>query len=127
MSGPASSAKPTVLSIAPVLCVAEMQRAIDYFVDRLGFQIQGTAGDLPSWASLQRDGVEIMLACGNYPNPAQDWAAYIYVRDVDALYAEFVQRGADLLGPPQNKPYNNREIEVRLPDGRRLAFGGDPT
>lgn len=115
--------EPRVIAVAPVLCVSAIQPMLDYFVGNLGFVCQGTAGDPPSWASLHRNGVEIMLACGNYPVPAQDWAAYLYVKNVDALYAECVQRGADVLGPPQNKPYQNREFEARLPDGRVLAFG----
>lgn len=118
-------AKSNAHTIAPVLCVTDIRGMIDYMVERMGFRVQGTAGDIPSWASLARDEVEIMLVCGNYPPPAQDWAAYIYVHDVDALYAECQRRGADILGPPRNKPYNNREIEVRLPDGRLLAFGAD--
>ena len=115
--------EPKVIAVAPVLCVSVIEPMLDYFVDKLGFACQGKAGDPPSWASLHRDGAEIMLACGVYPAPAQDWAAYLYVKNVDALYAEFTQRGADVLGPPQDKPYQNREIEVRLPDGRVLAFG----
>jgi hypothetical protein len=114
-----------VLNLAPVLCVSSIQPMTDYLVERLGFRLGGTAGEPPSWASLWRDGIEIMLVCGDYPTPAQDWAAYLYVKGVDALYAEFKARGADILAPPQNKPYNNREFEVRLPDGRLLAFGAD--
>jgi hypothetical protein len=26
-----------------------------------------------------RDGVELMVVAGDYPAPAQDWAAYLYV------------------------------------------------
>ena len=121
----AATNEPTMFDVAPVLCVTKVREAMDYFVDRLGFRVEGTAGDLPSWASLRRDGIAIMLVCGNYPPPAQDWAAYIYVRNVDALYAEFQRRGAVLTGPPQDKPYRNREIEARLPDGRLIAFGQD--
>lgn len=114
---------PQILSSAPVLCTTAINPLIEYLVEKLGFALQGQAGDPPSWASLHRDGVEIMLICGNYPAPAQDWAAYLYVTNVDALYEEFIARGADLPGPPRDKPYNSREIEVRLPDGRVLAFG----
>jgi hypothetical protein len=112
-----------IVSSAPVLCVSVITPLIEYLVDKLGFALQGKAGDPPSWASLQRDGVELTLVCGDYPPPAQDWAAYLYVKNVDALYHEFLARGADVLKPPQDKPYNSREIEVRLPDGRLLAFG----
>lgn len=114
---------PRIVSSAPVLCVSVIMPLIEYLVDKLGFALQGKAGDPPSWASLQRDGVELMLVCGDYPPPAQDWAAYLYVKNVDALYHEFLARRADVLKPPQDKPYNSREIEVRLPDGRLLAFG----
>ncbi len=111
-------------SVAPVLCVTDMAATVDCLVNRLGFTLQGQAGDPPSWASLVRDRVELMAVCGDHPKPAQDWAAYIYVADADALFDEFTSRGADLKGPPSNKPYDNREFEVRLPDGRVLAFGG---
>lgn len=112
-----------LLSVAPVLCVSVMKPAIDFFVDRLGFTLTGSAGELPSWASLARDGVEVMLTCGNYPAPVQDWAAYFYVENVDALHAEAVSRGADIATGLNNKPYNCREFEARMPDGRLIAFG----
>jgi uncharacterized glyoxalase superfamily protein PhnB len=124
MSDAMQDAAPTVMSVAPVLCVNAVEPMADYFVDKLGFAIQGRAGDPPSWMSLHRNGVEIMLVRGDHPAPAQGWAAYLYVKNVDALHAEFVARGADVLGPPKDQPYNNREFEVRLPDGRVLAFGG---
>jgi uncharacterized glyoxalase superfamily protein PhnB len=111
------------INIAPVFCVNDMRQMIDYMVERLGFRVQQTAGEGPNWASMFRDRIEIMLLAGRHPEPAQDWAAYVYIQDADALYAEFEKRGADLVGPPVNRIYNNREFEVRLPDGRRLAFG----
>jgi len=73
-------------SAAPVLCVSDVQTMLNYFEDRLNFEIIGRAGDPPSWASMKRDGVEIMLISGDYPEPAADWAAYIYVEDADTLY-----------------------------------------
>lgn len=117
------SHRATFRSSATVLCVNAIQPMLNYFEERLGFRIEGTAGELPSWASLQRDGVEIMLACGHYPQPASDWAIYTYVDDVDALYAEYQDRGADIVSEPVDKGHGSREFEVRLPDGRLMAFG----
>jgi uncharacterized glyoxalase superfamily protein PhnB len=117
----------TLRCAAPVLCVSDMQAMMQHFEHQLGFRMQGSAGDLPSWASMQRDSVEIMLVCGDYPAPAADWAAYVYVEDADALYAELTDRGADLVAQPTDKPYGCREFEVRLPDGRLLAFGSNLT
>ena len=110
---------------SPVLCVSNIRPMLEYFENRLGFRMEGSAGDLPSWASMQRDSVEIMLVCGDYPAPAGDWAVYVYVTDADALYADLTNRGADVLGEPVNKPYACREFEVRLPDGRLIAFGAN--
>lgn len=110
--------------VAVVLPVCESRPAITYFVDRLGFRLQGSVGDIPSWASLERDGSEVMIIAGMYPAPAADWAAYFYVDDADGLWTEFTGRGAELASPPTDKPYGLREFEVRLPDGRLLAFGG---
>jgi len=111
-------------SVAPVFCVTDMQAAMGYLGECLGFAEVGRAGDPPVWASYVRGRIEVMLVCGDYPTAAQDWVAYFYVDDVDALYTEFQTRGARIKGPPVNKPYNNREIEVQMPDGRVLAFGG---
>jgi predicted enzyme related to lactoylglutathione lyase len=116
-------AEAKVLSVAPVLCVSAMKPAIDFFVDRLGFTLTGSAGDPPSWASLGRDGVEVMLACGDYPAPAQDWAAYFHVENIDALHADVVSRGVDIAAGLSDKPHKCREFEARMPDGRLIAFG----
>ena len=108
---------------APVLCLRDVEPAVAFLVDGLGFVVNGSVGKPPTWASLGRDGVEIMLLGGDYPAPAKDWAAYIYVDDADALHAEFAGRGVDVTHPTDN-PYGNREFETRMPDGRLLAFGG---
>jgi predicted enzyme related to lactoylglutathione lyase len=114
----------SITSAAPVLAVTDMAAAMHYMEKRLGFDIAGTAGEPPSWASMCRGTCEIMLICGPYPAPAQDWAVYFYVDDADAMHAEAVERGADIKSPLVNKPYDLREFEVRMPDGRVLAFGG---
>ncbi|TFI58701.1 hypothetical protein E2493_08695 [Sphingomonas parva] len=119
------SCEPLIRSAAPVLSVADVAAMADHFVERLGFAKSGEAGSPPSWASLQRDGVEIMLIAGDDRPPPADWAAYLWVRDADALHAELAARGADLLGPPQDMVYRCRQFEARLPDGRRIAFGAN--
>ena len=108
---------------APVLCLRDIEPAIAFLVDGLGFALQGSVGQPPVWASLGRDGVELMLLGGDYPEPASDWAAYLYVEDVDGLHAEIAGRGVEVTALV-DKPYGNREFETRMPDGRLIAFGG---
>jgi uncharacterized glyoxalase superfamily protein PhnB len=45
--------------------------------------------------------------------------------DVDALYEEYKQRGATILEPPKNYPWNMREMLVGDPDEHRLRIGGE--
>ncbi|AOS46260.1 Glyoxalase-like domain protein [Lacunisphaera limnophila] len=51
------------------------------------------------------------------------WNAYFWVNDVDALHAEFTQRGARIDYGLGNKPYGIREFGVQDLDGHDLAFG----
>lgn len=51
---------------------------------------------------------------------------YLYVEDVDDLYADLLQRGARIQAPPQIAPHGIREIVVEDLNGYRLAFGEIP-
>ena len=119
-----------ITGISAVLCVRDLPAMRDYLLACLGFRLQGEftppGRETPSWASLTRDRAEIMLLAGDYPAPAQDWAAYVWTDDVDALHESFLAAGADIKAAPANKPYDNRELEVRLPDGRILVFASSP-
>jgi hypothetical protein len=57
-------------------------------------------------------------------------AALDYYRDrlgyVEALHAELLERGADLLYGPVDQAYGLREIRARDPHGYILAFGKLP-
>jgi hypothetical protein len=57
-----------------------------------------------------------------------EWiAAYVWVQDLDALWAELSPRLADLpegrLRAPFRQPYGMRELHVKDPDGFLLFFG----
>ncbi len=43
--------------------------------------------------------------------------------DVDAMHTELQQRGATVIQPPTDQPYDLREFRVKDPDGHILAFG----
>ena len=119
-------------SVSPVLLVADVVRAADYFKDKLGFAAPRFWGDPPTFTIARRDGVEVFLNqvdkdCPFKPNADYDgrFDAYFYVRDADALYAEMSANGADIVCPPGDEPYLMREFQVRDADGHVLAFGHD--
>jgi uncharacterized glyoxalase superfamily protein PhnB len=47
----------------------------------------------------------------------------VFVRDVDAVYAELAARGARIVKPPQNYDYGMRDFDLIDLDGNQLTFG----
>jgi predicted enzyme related to lactoylglutathione lyase len=116
--------------ISPVLLVADLDRAVAYYHDRLGFECQ-VFGDPPNFATADRDAATILLAATEDPDRIvpywkivdKMWNAYIRVDDVDALYAEVQERGAEIDYTIYNAPHGFREFGVQDPDGHDIAFG----
>jgi len=109
----------------PVLEISDMTRSLAFYKDQLGFDA-ATWGEPPSFAIAQRGEVTLALAlaaAGTVTVSRKTWAAYIYVRDVDSLFAELQAVGVAVADPPENRPYNCREMIVDDPDGHILAFG----
>ena len=111
----------------PVLQVADVTRSVAFYVDKLGFVSNGTWGDGPAFAIVQRGRVTIALdkSRGDGVPLNQYWAAYIYVEDADALHAEYAANGADIPRGPEDTFYGCRDFDIRDPDGHLLAFGHD--
>ena len=122
-----------IKSAVPTFLVPDVAGTARWYSERLGFH---TAGTVPKhepyvYASLQRDGAEIMLlSLAGYQKPdlmAQRpeglWDAYIRMRGVRTLYE--IVRGEEFIQMPlKQQPYGDWEFEVRDPNGYVLVFGG---
>lgn len=113
--------------VTPFLHVANLQKALDFFTDILGFSVLFRQD---GYAYIHRETVGFRLLqaedCEVSPGRRR-FAYYIDVRDVDALYAELKPK-LDMLPPgdvhgPADKPYGQRELLVLAPDGELIAFG----
>jgi len=124
---PASKLK----GIAPHFVVPDVVRAAEHYRDKLGFKILGYFLQPPVFAMVRRDGVEIHFGKSDAGGPAappsalrsEGVDAYIWVDDVNASYAEFRARGAEIIEGPVKRIYDRIEIVVRDPDGFKIAFG----
>ncbi|MBV9860662.1 MAG: VOC family protein [Alphaproteobacteria bacterium] len=122
-----------VTGVAPFFLVADVTKAAEYYRDKLGFRIIGYFFEEPPvFAMVGRDDRIVMLSLmqtsrggPNRGHKGEAIDAYLWVDDVDSLYAEFRQNGADILGPPQLRIYGMKELEVRDLDGYVLCFGQD--
>lgn len=108
-----------------VLAVVDLAATVAWYRERLGFAIHF---ETEGWCFLQRDGMQLMLGhCPDQP-PASaigdhSYFAYVEVDAIDALHAEFRQRGASGLGALHDRPWGMREFALATPDGHRLMFG----
>lgn len=108
--------------------VQDMQRSAQFYQETLGFEMveQWTPDGKLSWCKLRRGGTAIMLqlACdedgdpGSWPN---GMSLFVHCEDADAVYAEFVARGADVK-PPSVSFYGMKQLFLRDPDGYELCF-----
>ena len=120
----------TLTGISPVLLVADLERAVTFYRDALGFTCE-VYGDPADFAVASRGAAVIFLALA--PDPGRlvpNWRivdkmvdAYIRVDDADAIYAEVQERGARIDYTIYNAPHGFREFGVQDPDGHDIAFG----
>jgi catechol 2,3-dioxygenase-like lactoylglutathione lyase family enzyme len=117
-------------SSSAVLLVADVERSIAYYRDRLGFECE-VHGDPPDFCVANRDGVTILLALcedadrivPNWKIVDKIWNVFIRVDDVEAIYAELQQRGAPIDYTLYDAPSGFREFGLQDPDGHDIAIG----
>jgi len=121
-------------SATPILSVKNVLAALDYYVEKLGFEKRWDWGNPITFACVGRDEVTIFL-CGPGDGPKANkggqgkagmWLS-IFVQDVDALYEDYKRRGAIIRQKPTNFPWGVREMNVQDLDGHRLRMGSDAT
>lgn len=131
MAEPQTKAAVECRMIAPQFVVPDVIAAAEYYRDVLGFRIQDYFLDTPIYAVVARDSVKIhfgkidegIAASPNIQRREGSIDAYIWVNDLDPLYAELKERGAKIVEPPVTQVYNCYEMVVEDGFGFRLAFG----
>ncbi len=75
---------------------------------------------------VARDGVWLHLQSFK-PERAGMTDAFLWVADVDLLYAEISGRGAIIQLPPTDQTWGTRETGIRDPDGNVLVLATKPS
>lgn len=112
--------------VAPVFRVEDMARALAFYRERLGFELDFLYEG--SYGSVVRDGCFIHLQCAA-PAP-RDQAAFernehldacLVIRNAEELFRSFGAAGVTFTVPLRRMPYG-REFYLRDPDGYILGF-----
>jgi catechol 2,3-dioxygenase-like lactoylglutathione lyase family enzyme len=106
----------------PILTIKELRASQAYYRDKLGFKVDWDHGDPPDFGAVSRDH-SVIFMCQQCQGTPGAWLM-IFTKDVDALHAEYVKRGAIIKMAPTDMPWGLREMQVQDPDGNVIRFGG---
>ena len=116
----------------PGLAVSDLQAAIDFYINKLGFALGFTWGAPATFVGVNLGHVQIFLSQGT-PTPSTHPAAVSFlVEDVDTLYDFHRANGVTITAAIDDREYGIRDYGVRDPFGYHLSFGqhlykaGDP-
>ncbi len=110
----------TLSRIAPEIPVSDLKAAIDYYCQKLGFDL---VMELSSevYAIVQRDGIAIHLFEED-AKPTVSVGVHIFTDELDELHAELRNRGASICQDIIRKPWGNRDFRVNDCAGNMLKF-----
>ena len=116
-----------ITGMAPQFLVDDLKRAVSYYCDKLGFELDFKYQDF--YAAVSRDGFAIHLNCA--PKLARDREdrkhnehldAYISVSGIRDLFRELETRGAQVVRPLEERPWACTDFYIEDPDGYILCF-----
>lgn len=110
----------------PVLAVHDLDRSAAWFCRVLG--CERSDPEPGNWAFCAAGTVTFMLGRCPEALPASSlgdhsYVAYLRVDDVDDFYAQALAEDAEVLKPPTDEPWGQREMGLRSPDGHRFMLG----
>jgi uncharacterized glyoxalase superfamily protein PhnB len=118
-----SADKPAVLEAAvPILSVADLSDALEYYERVLGFRVGWRWGEPPRLASVCRDRVELNLSRSPEAKPGAS-RVYFQMAGVDTYYERITVAGAKVAVPLADRPYGMRDFRIVDPSGNELSFG----
>ena len=117
-----------VFQITPFLHVRDIEGALAFFCDTLGFERTHRHSNY-AYIELGGCGLRLLEEPGRVLNAdgKPRVTVYIDVSDVDLLHSRLAGAlsglPADRVEPLMDRPYGQREFQVRMPDGDWLTFG----
>jgi catechol 2,3-dioxygenase-like lactoylglutathione lyase family enzyme len=106
----------------PILAVGDLEAAMRYYRDMLGFTIAWKWGEPPQRAGVVLDEVELQLVAPGPGVPPGAAIVYCHMTGVDEYYAECRARGAAIALELGDRPWGARDFRVVDPDGNRIGF-----
>jgi catechol 2,3-dioxygenase-like lactoylglutathione lyase family enzyme len=103
------------------IAVADVQAAVAFYTDCLGFELGFTWGEPPTIAGVNLGKAQIFLEKGA-PDPGGS-NLYFVIGDADELHAFHRARGVEVVTELADRSYGLRDYRVRDLHGYELSFG----
>ena len=112
----------------PILGTRDIQRAIGFYTDQLGFELAfGDEADPPNYVGFRRDAVELHMQF-QFEHEMGTIRLRFLVEDPDAIFSEYRLRGVEC--NPEgvyDTPWGTREFALYDVDRNALTFYRDLT
>ena len=110
---------PRLQEIIPELPTANLEQAIRFYQDVLGFEVDYGSTD---YSILRKDDVRLVVLPKSpaFPGPT---SCYIFIKDIDTYYNTLISRRARISLPLTVQPYGMKDFGILDLDGNRLSFG----
>ena len=106
---------PTFGRVAPSIPVADIDRALGFYRDVLGFRVTFTNGMPVTFAVIQQGEAELHLV--TQPDRAGSVHAHLMVDNLDGIYAALNKANIPLRQPPKIQAWGLRDLVVADADG----------
>lgn len=105
--------------VTPQLGTLNVEETQRYYRDVLGFKIDWTWGE-NDYGSVSRDDVTIFLSRAD--GGVSRGCLFVFAGQVDELYSEWREKGADIVSELEDKPWGMREFTIRDNNGHQLRL-----
>jgi catechol 2,3-dioxygenase-like lactoylglutathione lyase family enzyme len=117
--------------VVPVFLVDDILTTVEYYRDRLGFEIDYVYGDPLNYGSVSRGSAVVHFQKAEPPGrrngvrragPGNGVDAFFVVRHVDRIHGEFARKGAIVITGPASHDFGMREFKIEDTNGYILVF-----
>ncbi len=111
-------------SASAILQVSNLNEAIRFYTETLGFEEEFVFGDPPYYAGVKIGDVIIHLNTGKENETRKGMGSvYVFCDEVDEYYKSIEEKEVEITSKLDTWPYDMRDFQVKDNDGNLLCFG----
>ena len=122
--------KAKIIGTAPQLLVRNVAETVEFYKQKLGFELIGLVGNPPVYGMIKKDDFQIHFAhspTGNIRTNRSSCAGccdfILWIPEIDQFYTELKQREVKIVEEITRRTYGSREFVFQDLDGHHILVG----